>query len=124
MDPGDPTSWRFLDEDVASGRWDRLEVVHARLLDAICAMVPSRTDLQDRIRARCADVRAWQIQATLVDVMERFQAPIYDQRTAQWRRRLPMLVSEFLALFVPHVQRCLHERAAYFDPARPMRSGR
>ena len=107
--------WQHLDEDVSKGRLDRVQSTLGLVTDALCDLVPCRRDIHARIRADCA-VADRNTQRKLIEWIQRFQAPIYNAKTAPWLKRArqePMPISEFLYLYLPHLQLCLRQAREY-----------
>jgi len=105
-------TWQHLDEDVAQGRLERVQQTLTLIIRALCDLVPSRTDLHEKIRSDC-EVANEHTQRNLVRWIQRFQAPLYDPKTERWLRKVPMPISEFLEEYLPHLQLVLRQAQEY-----------
>ena len=93
----------------------------ATLLDEIkqllYSMVPTRRDIHHAINDDFGDEITWDFQHKLVKWVEKFQAPIYDQMTIQWKRNLPEKLSDFLKKYYEHVKKLRKDIDEYNTPA-------
>jgi|TARA_R110002073_G_scaffold274875_1_gene438425 uncharacterized coiled-coil DUF342 family protein len=88
-----------------------------KLLDEIkqilYSFVPHRADLHHKINNDLSGEIAWDFQHKLLAWIEKFQAPIYDQFTQSWRRRVPQKLSEFLKKYYEHLKQIRKEIDGY-----------
>ena len=47
----------------------------------------------------------WSVQTKLLDWIEKFQAPIYDQVTRDWKRRCPEPTGQVLKMYYEHLEK-------------------
>lgn len=77
------------------------------IYENLCQFVPSRTDIHEKMRADLftPDGVTWETQTRLVAWVEKFQAPIHDRKTAEWRRTLPSEnIEQFLKDYYDHLE--------------------
>ena len=85
--------WDLVDKDPPDV--EHIGKLLEEIIEILCNFVPSRTDIHAMIREDLASVD-WELQTKLLKWAERFQAPIYDQVTESWKRKLPEKLSVFL----------------------------
>lgn len=102
--------YEHLDSDLAEGRLDRIRETLNLVVSVLCDLVPSRVDIHARISSDCADLDMTQTQTKLIEWIQRFHAPLYDPKTQAWLKRVPMPISEFLTLYLPHLELVLKQK--------------
>ena len=93
--------WDMIDQDPPN-------VVHIgklleEIIEILCKFVPSRTDIHALIKEDLASVD-WNLQIKLLKWAAMFQAPLYDQVTDSWKRKLPEKLSVFLKKYYEHLE--------------------
>ena len=93
-----------------------MEKILEELYTNLCMLVPSRTDIHERMRSDLfghgEEVVAvsWDTQRKLVEWVEKFQAPIYDQKTREWKQTFPEPNIElFLGQYYTHLETVFNE---------------
>ena len=76
-----------------------------KIIEALCMLVPSRTDIHQKIRADLSGELSWDTQRKLVEWLEKFQAPIHDRKTKNWKKTLPQ----------PDIELFLNEYGAHLE---------
>jgi hypothetical protein len=94
--------WDLVDQDPPDV--EHIGKLLEEIIGILCNFVPSRTDIHTMIREDLASVD-WDLQSKLLKWAERFQAPIYDQVTESWRRKLPEKLSVFLKKYYEHLEK-------------------
>ena len=94
--------WDLVDKDPPDV--EHIGKLLEEIIGILCNFVPSRTDIHAMIREDLASVD-WELQTKLLKWAERFQAPIYDQVTESWRRKLPEKLSIFLKKYYEHLEK-------------------
>lgn len=102
-------------EQMESVFWDLVDadppnLTHiGAMLDEIKQMlysfVPRRVDIHHRINDDMDGDIDWDFQHKLLGWAEKFQAPIYDQMTSSWKKRLPEKLSDFLKKYYDHLEK-------------------
>ena len=95
--------WDMVDQDPPD--MEHIRKLIDEISDILCKFVPSRTDIHQMIKNDLAGDIDWNIQEKLIVWAERFQAPIYDQVTQSWKKKLPQKLSEFLKNFYEHLEK-------------------
>lgn len=96
--------WDKLDEDPVD--MEHLGKLLEEIVGALCSFVPSRTDIHQMIRQDLLSGEVdWHLQEKLLTWAARFQAPIYDQVTDKWKKRLPEKLSDFLREYYQHLEK-------------------
>ena len=95
--------WDMVDQDPPD--MEHIRKLIDEISDILCNFVPSRTDIHQMIKNDLSGDIDWNIQEKLLVWTERFQAPIYDQVTQSWKKKLPQKLSEFLKQFYEHLEK-------------------
>ena len=95
--------WDMLDEDPPN--IDHIKKLLDEIIQVLCNLVPSRTDIHAMIREDLAGDPDWTLQDKLLKWAEMFQAPIYDQVTQKWRKDLPEKLSVFLKKYYEYIEK-------------------
>ena len=98
--------WDLLDNDPTQDHLRRL--LEEEIVVTLCNFVPNRTDIHKQIKDDLISSNEpidWGIQIKLLNWVEKFQAPIYDQVTEQWKRNCPEPVGQFLKKYYQHLQK-------------------
>lgn len=69
------------------------------------SFVPHRVDIHHMINDDLSGEIDWDTQRKLICWAERFQAPIYDEHTRNWKRTLPQKLSVFLRDYHEHLNK-------------------
>jgi hypothetical protein len=83
------------------------------LIEALCRFVPRRTDIHDQIKKDFEGEVDWDTQIKLLDWIEKFQAPIYDSVTRDWKKKCPEPVGQFLKKYYEHVEKMYKQVKEY-----------
>ena len=76
------------------------------IIEKLCLLVPNRTDIHQLLKDDfTGDSVDWSVQTKLLDWIEKFQAPIYDQVTRDWKRRCPEPTGQFLKMYYEHLEK-------------------
>lgn len=95
--------WDKLDEDPVD--MEHLGKLLEEIIQALCSLVPSRTDIHQMIRNDFSGEIGWDLQEKLLTWASKFHAPIYDQVTDRWKKNLPEKLSEFLKKYYEHLEK-------------------
>ena len=92
-----------LDQDVSQNNLEHLGILLEEIREILKSMVPSKHKIHEKIDEELGHV-SWDVQAKLVDWIEKFQAPEHDTITKQWREKIPTDTSVFLKWYYSHIQ--------------------
>tara|TARA_R110002096_G_scaffold249995_2_gene442378 strand:+ start:200 stop:595 length:396 start_codon:yes stop_codon:yes gene_type:complete len=93
--------WDLLDNDPPNIQ--HVEKILDEIKQILYSFVPNRPDIHHRINDDLSGGVDWEFQTKLMVWAERLQAPIYDQITQSWKRKLPQKLSEFLKNYYEHL---------------------
>jgi len=102
METYEKAFWDMVDQDPPDV--EHIGKLLQEIIEILCNFVPSRTDIHALIREDLTSVD-WDLQPKLLKWAERFQAPIYDQVTESWKRKLPEKLSVFLKKYYEHLEK-------------------
>lgn len=94
--------WDMVDQDPPNV--EHIRKLIDEIIEIICNFVPSRPDIHQMVRDDLSGDVEWSIQEKLLVWAERFQAPLYDNMTQSWKRKLPQKLSEFLKKYYEHLE--------------------
>ena len=94
--------WDMVDQDPPNV--EHIRKLIDEIIEILCKFVPSRPDIHQLIRDDLSGEVTWSIQERLLIWAERFQAPLYDNMTQSWKRKLPQKLSEFLKKYYEHLE--------------------
>ena len=98
----DDAFWDLFDNDPPN--MEHIENLLDKIKQILYSFVPHRVDIHHRINDNLSGPIEWDFQHKLVGWVEKFQAPIYDQMTSSWKRRLPEKLSKFLKEYYEHLR--------------------
>ena len=82
-----------------------LQISMEKIIEALCRFVPSRTDIHQKIRSDLSGELSWDTQRKLVEWAEKFQAPVHDRKTREWKKTFPQ----------PDIELFLNEYGAHLE---------
>ena len=90
-----------------------MEKILEELFTNLCMLVPSRKDIHKRMRddlfGEFEEV-SWDTQRKLVEWIEKFQAPVHDRKTREWKKTFPEQdVKLFLDEYYTHLETVFRE---------------
>lgn len=97
--------WDLLDEDMREEppRMNHVSVLLNEIIGILKGFVPNRVDIHTAIDKDFEGDINWEMQSKLIKWVETFQAPIYDTKTQEFRRKGPRPLSEFLRWYYDHL---------------------
>ncbi len=95
--------WDLLDNDPPNIQ--HVEKILDEIKQILYSFVPNRPDIHHRINDDLSGGVDWEFQNKLLFWVEKFQAPVYDQITQSWKRKLPQKLSEFLKEYYEHLSK-------------------
>ena len=113
----------LLDQD-GSESHDHLRALITEISDTLCGFVPNRADIHEKIREDLGKEIDWDVQQKLLEWVEKFQAPIYDQVTRDWKRKCPEPIGRFLKKYYEHLEKVSRQINEYKNSPITLRSGR
>ena len=84
-----------------------MERILEEIFENLCQFVPTRKDIHQQLRNDLftPDGITWDTQVKLVNWIEKFQAPIHDIKTYEWKRSFPQEdVKQFLKDYYEHLE--------------------
>ena len=84
-----------------------MEAILEEIFENLCQFVPTRKDIHQQIRDDLfnSDGINWDTQVKLVKWLEKFQAPVHDRKTSEWKRSFPQEdVKQFLKDYYEHLE--------------------
>ena len=75
-----------------------------KIYTTMCSFVPNRPDIHQVMFTDLNSELDWDIQQKLVIWAEKFQAPVYDQITSSWKRKLPEEIGVFVEKLYDHLE--------------------
>ena len=66
--------------------------------------VPNRPDIHAKIEKDLNGEVTWETQRKLLDWIEQFQAPMYDNMVKEWKAQLPEQIGDFLKKYYHHLE--------------------
>ena len=94
--------WDLIDQEPPN--MEHIGKLLEEIKQILYSFVPHRADIHHRINDDLTGEIEWDFQHKLVGWVEKFQAPIYDQVTSSWKRRLPEKLSKFLKEYYEHLK--------------------
>tara|TARA_B100001996_G_scaffold348107_1_gene306067 strand:+ start:803 stop:1216 length:414 start_codon:yes stop_codon:yes gene_type:complete len=96
--------WEKLDKDVEKEDYTQVKILLQEIIERLIKFVPNLKKVHKEIRETLSGDINWDFQLTLVNWIEKFQAPIYDEYTKEWKTRIPCKVSKFLKEYYEYIQ--------------------
>lgn len=96
--------WDKLDHDIYNRDLTHANKLLVELKEILKSFVPSRKDIHEQIENALGDTVEWHHQKILVEYIEKFQQPDLDWYTREWKKRLPMKLSDFLKQYYSHIK--------------------
>jgi len=94
--------WDMLDQDPPDTT--HLAKILEEIKQILYSFVPNRVDLHHAINNDMEGPVEWDFQLKLINWVEKFQAPVYDQMTQGWKKRVPEKLSQFLKKYYEHLK--------------------
>ncbi len=113
----------LLDQE-GSDSHNHLRVLMNEIIEKLCGFVPNRTDIHDKIKDDLKGEIEWNVQVKLLDWIEKFQAPIYDQVTREWKKKCPEPIGQFLKKYYSHLEKVNRQINEYKNSPITLKSGR
>ena len=113
----------LLDQD-GSESYDHLRALMNEIIEKLCGFVPNRLDIHEKIREDLGKEIGWDVQQKLLDWIEKFQAPIYDQVTRDWKKKCPEPIGQFLKKYYEHLEKVSRQINEYKNSPITLKSGR
>ena len=93
--------WDMIDMDPPNT--EHLGKILEEIKQVLYSFIPHRPDIHHRINDELSGPVEWDFQMKLLLWVEKFQAPIYDQVTQSWKKKVPEKLSEFLKKYYEHL---------------------
>ena len=93
----------ILNEDGADS-YDYLRKLLNEIIEKLCLFVPNRKDIHQKIQSDLGGEIGWDVQKKLVNWVEKFQAPVHDSMTTQWKTQDPEPIGDFLRKYYDHLE--------------------
>jgi hypothetical protein len=113
----------LLDQE-GSESYDHLRALMNEITETLCSFVPNRTDIHEKIKEDLGKEIGWDVQQKLLEWIEKFQAPIYDQVTREWKKKCPEPIGQFLKKYYSHLEKVNRQIQEYKSSGPTLRSGR
>ena len=113
----------ILDQE-GSESYDHLRSLLNEIADTLCSFVPNRTDIHEKIKEDLSGEIGWDIQPKLLGWIEKFQAPIYDQVTSEWKKNCPEPIGQFLKKYYAHLEKVNRQIQDHKNSEPTLRTGR
>lgn len=113
----------LLDQD-GPNSLEHLRTLLTEITEILCSFVPNRTDIHEKIIEDLKDPINWDIQCKLLFWIEKFQAPVYDQVTQNWKKKCPEPIGQFLKKYYEHIEKVNRQIQEYKNSKGILRSGR
>ena len=84
---------------------DYLRKLLDEIIEKLCSFVPNRQDIHQKIRDDLSGQIGWDIQKRLISWIEKFQAPVHDTMTTQWKNEAPIAIGDFLKKYYEHMEK-------------------
>lgn len=94
--------WDMVDQDPPDQV--HLGKILEEIKQILYSLVPNNVRIHHAINDDFMGEIGWEFQSKLLKWVERFQAPIYDQVTISWKKKLPEKLSEFLKKYYDHLE--------------------
>ena len=93
--------------------YDYLRKLLTEIIEKLCQFVPGRSDIHRKIKEDLEGQIGWDIQAKLIQWIEKFQAPVHDTTTKKWvEEGNNKPVGEFLKMYYEHLEITYNETQA------------
>jgi hypothetical protein len=79
------------------------------IIEKLCLFVPNRNDIHEEIKNDLGGQVDWDIQKKLIVWIEKFQAPIHDTMTQEWKNNEPQKIGDFLNKYYEHIEQVYKE---------------
>ena len=81
--------WDLLESELAEEppRLEHVKVLLNEIIEILCGFVPSKPNIHEKIKADFEGEINWNMQLKLIEWLEKFQAPVHDRKTKQWKKR-------------------------------------
>ena len=94
--------WDMVDQDPPN--YEHLGKLLEEIKQILYSFVPNNARIHHEINDDLDGEIEWDFQFKLLKWAEILQAPIYDQVTSSWRKKLPEKLSEFLKKYYEHLK--------------------
>ena len=99
--------WDIIDESVSKNDLTLIEKLLIEIIETLNSFIPSRKDIHERIKEDLNKSISWDLQEKLINWIEKFQAPIHDAITKEYRNKIKndsLKLSEFLKWYYTHLE--------------------
>lgn len=93
----------ILESSAEKGDVTYIEKLVDEMIERLCRLVPSRTDIHKMLKDDIKQNIDYSIQLRILNWVEKFQAPIHDKKTKIMKTELPKKISEFVKEFHEHL---------------------
>ena len=109
--------WDMLDQDPPDTT--HISKILEEIKQILYSFVPSRADVHHAINNDMDGPIEWDFQVKLIIWAEKFQAPVYDQMTQGWKKKVPEKLSIFLKKYSEHLTDIRKGIEKYKNPTPP-----
>lgn len=106
--------WDMIDQEPPNK--EHLGRILEEIKQILYSFVPHRPDIHYMIYNDLSGELDWSFQEKMVVWASRFQAPVYDQYTQSWKKRLPDKLSKFLKEYYEHLTKIRKSIDEYNKP--------
>lgn len=93
----------ILESNAEKGDVTYIEKLVDEMIERLCRLVPSRTDIHKKLKDDIKQNIDYSIQLRIINWVEKFQAPTHDKKTKKIKTELPKKISEFVKEFHEHL---------------------